>query len=110
MIKLKMAAVCMLFALLSMVAAKGNIISYQKTSDGVSFTLDKGKMFIGIVGDDVIEVKYTHLSIMPHKKSFVVPKPVGFKRSFSVSETPDAILIRTGRLNIKVDRKSPGNT
>src|SRR6476620_1145254 len=106
MTKFPLISKCMLFLLLSISQAKANIISYQKTSDGVNFTLDRGKMFIRIVGDDVIEVKYTNLSAMPEKKSLVVLNTAFFKKSFSVSDTKDAIFITTGRLKIRVDRKT----
>ncbi|MGH2648101.1 MAG: TIM-barrel domain-containing protein, partial [Ginsengibacter sp.] len=106
MIKFKIITVYVFFALVNVCTAKANIISYQKTSDGINFTLDKGKMYIRVVGNDVIEVKYTNLSMMPDKKSLVVSKPVSFKKNFSVSETNDAIFITTGRLKIKVDRKT----
>ena len=65
--------------------AKANIITYQKTKDGVHFTLDKGNMFIHVIGDGVIEVKYTNLSAMPEKKSLVVPDNVALKNNFSVA-------------------------
>src|SRR5690242_10533759 len=106
MIKLQMIAACMLFLLLSLCPAKANILSYQKTRDGVSFTLDKGQLFIHIVGDDVIEVKYSNLAVMPSKESLVVTKTGSFKRSFSVSEMNGAIIITTAKLKIKVDRKT----
>ncbi|MFI5187800.1 MAG: hypothetical protein ACHQF0_13800, partial [Chitinophagales bacterium] len=67
--------------LLLCITAQANIISYRRTGDGVSFTLDKGKMYIHIIGDDVVEVKYTNLSALPDKKSLVVLKPVSFKNS-----------------------------
>jgi alpha-D-xyloside xylohydrolase len=105
MIKLKLLIVFLLFVMLTS-TAQANIVSWQKTNEGVRFTLDKGKMFIHIVGDDVIEVKYTNLSALPDKKSLVVPKEVLFKRSFSVSETRDVVVITTGKLKIKVDRKT----
>jgi alpha-D-xyloside xylohydrolase len=94
------------FALVNICTVNANIISYQKVSDGVMFTLDKGKMYVHIVGDDLIEVKYTDLSAMPDKKSLVVPKAVLFKRSFTLSESEDAILITTGKLKIRIDRKT----
>jgi alpha-D-xyloside xylohydrolase len=74
-----------LFLLFALNKASASIISYQKTNDGVNFTLDKGKMFIGIIGDDLVEVKYTNLSAMPEKKSLVVLHSASFKKSFSVS-------------------------
>jgi alpha-D-xyloside xylohydrolase len=106
MIKLGMITACLFFLLLSFSPAKANIISYQKTIDGVSFTLDKGQLFIRIVGDDIVEVKYSNLSTLPSKESLVVLKTASFKRNFSVTETKDAIIITTSRLTIKVDRKT----
>ncbi|MFI5186923.1 MAG: glycoside hydrolase family 31 protein, partial [Chitinophagales bacterium] len=76
----------------------------------VSFTLDKGKMYIHIIGDDVVEVKYTNLSALPDKKSLVVLKPVSFKNSFSVSATKDAIVITTAKLKIKINRQTQAIT
>ena len=106
MIKFKVIIVYIFFIALGVSKAKANIISYEKSADGVKFTLDKGKMFIQIINDDVIEVKYTNLSAMPDKKSLVVIKPIVSKRNFSVVDTREAIFITTAKLKIRVDRKT----
>lgn len=104
MIKFKLIGTCVLFLLLMVTQARAEIVSYQKTGDGVSFTLDKGMMFIRIVANDLIEVKYTNLAAMPEKKSLVVLNSPSFKKSFTVSDTKDAVIITTGKLKIRVDR------
>src|SRR3954452_22177600 len=94
------------FSMMFSISSNANIISYQKTKDGVNFTLDKGKMFIHVVSDAVIEVKYTNLDALPEKKSLVVLDSVVFKKSFSVSETKDDILIKTSKLIVNVNRST----
>jgi alpha-D-xyloside xylohydrolase len=86
--------------------ANAVIKSYQKTKDGVSFNLDKGKMYIRIVKDDIIEVKYTNLTTLPEKKSLVVLPNVSFKSNYTVTETKGHVVITTGKLKIKVSRQS----
>lgn len=92
--------------LLLFTAADANILSYKKQIDGVSFVLDKGVMFLHIISDDIVEVKYTNLPAFEKKHSLVVLDSIHFKKSFSVSDAGDAIIIITGKLQIRVDRKT----
>ncbi len=96
-----------LFALILLATTtNATVVSYQKLNNGVNFTLDKGKMFIHVIGDGVIEVKYTSLSALPEKKSLVVLDNVALKNSFSVAEKGGNIVVTTGKLMIKVDRNT----
>ena len=95
-----------LFFLLLFTAAGANVLSYKKENDGVRFVLDRGVMFLHLVSDDIVEVKYTTLPAFEKKKSLVVLDSVYFKTTFSLTETANAILIRTSKLQIKVDRKT----
>src|SRR5207302_1272633 len=97
---------CLVPLLLLVSTANAGVIRYQKKSDGVSFTLDKGLMYVRIVGDGVVEVRYTALSAWPQKKSLVVLQPSSMQSRFSVSETKDAVVMTTGKLKITVNRQT----
>ena len=95
-----------LFVLLMCIAAGAEVRSYKTEAGGVSFVLDKGIMMIHIVSDDIIEVKYTSQAAFKNRPSLVVLDSFRFKKTFSVSETKDAIIIMTARLQVRVDRKT----
>jgi alpha-D-xyloside xylohydrolase len=92
------------FLLLLFSAADANVLSYKRESDGVRFVLDRGVMFVRLISDDIVEVKYSILPALENRKSLVVLDTIYFKTAFSVSEAGNAIVIKTRKLQIKVDR------
>jgi alpha-D-xyloside xylohydrolase len=95
-----------LFLSLSCISSQANILSYKQEAEGVRFVLDKGAMFLRIVSDEIVEVRYTSLPGLATKRSLVVLDSVRFSPAFSVSETKDAIIIKTRKLELHVDRKT----
>ena len=90
----------------AMHAAVVSVVSYSKDADGVSFTLDKGRMKVKICKEDIIEVRYTSLPAFLSKTSLVINNEWATIPKFKVDETPDEIIISTSRLKIKVNRKT----
>jgi alpha-D-xyloside xylohydrolase len=90
--------------LLSFNNVKATVITYSRTSDGVTFKLDKGVMKINIFKPDVIEVKYTFLESLASKQSLVVKKDLKNSTSFKISENGNEITITTSRLKVKVNK------
>jgi alpha-D-xyloside xylohydrolase len=91
---------CLFFS--NPVSAK--IQSWQKESDGVSFTLDVGVMKIRVCASDIAEVQYTILPRLQQKLSLVINNRFNPTPPFSVTETASAVVIVTGRLHITVDK------
>jgi alpha-D-xyloside xylohydrolase len=87
-------------------SARASIVSHTKDRDGITFTLDKGKMKVKICKDDIIEVKYTTLSDIPSKTSLVVNNEWATTPKFEIAERSDEIIISTSRLKIKVNRST----
>ncbi len=83
-----------------------SVKSYDKTKDGVSFTLNKGIMKIKICEADIIEVKYSELTAFPSSTSLVISNEWKISPEFKVIETPEEIIIVTSRIKIKVNRQS----
>ena len=80
------------------------VTSWQKESDGVSFSLDVGVMKIRVCTPDIIEVQY---SIQPHiqqRLSLVVNNRFNPAGAFTVSEIGGSVVIVTSRLHITVDK------
>jgi alpha-D-xyloside xylohydrolase len=90
----------------AMHAAMASIVSHTKDPDGITFTLDKGKMKVKICKDDIIEVRYTTLPDIPSKTSLVVNNKWATTPKFEVAERPDEIIISTGRIKINVNRST----
>ena len=85
-------------------SALAAVKSWQKTPDGVSFTLDVGTMKLRVCGPDIVEVQYTILPKMPSRRSLVIDNPFSATPPFTVSETAGAVVIVTKRLRITVDK------
>ena len=84
--------------------------SYQKTSFGVSFNLEKGKMNIFLINDDLVEVKYTNLKELVDKQSLVVETKPSYLKNFSVAENKADIIITTAKLKITINRQTQAIT
>jgi alpha-D-xyloside xylohydrolase len=86
--------------------AKASIISSTKDPDGMTFTLDRGKMKVKICREDIVEIQYTTLRDIPSRSSLVIVDTWEKTPGFQVSERPEEFVISTGRLNIKVSRST----
>src|ERR1700744_6235540 len=85
---------------------RATVKSWQKESDGVSFSLDVGVMKIRVCTPDIIEVQY---SIQPHiqqRLSLVVNNRFNPGGAFTVSETGGAVVIVTSRLKVSIDKST----
>lgn len=80
------------------------IKSFKKDAHGVTFTLDKGLMNIRICRADLVQVKYTMLNALPAENSLVVNNPFNQQVNFAVTPTATDVVIKTGKLIIKVNR------
>ena len=98
--------VILLTSVLAINNSAASVIIYSKTSDGVTFKLDKGMMKINVFKADIIEVKYTLLESLPSKQSLVVNNKWGVTTVFSVSENPNEVIINTARLKVKVNKST----
>lgn len=86
--------------------ARASVKSYHKDDDGVSFTLDKGLMKIRVCKPDIVEVKYTVFEKMPVFNSLVVNNAFKMPSKFTVTHSTNSIDINTGKLIIRVNRKT----
>jgi len=80
-----------------------NVISYLKDTTGVTFTLNQGKMKINVCSNDIVRISYTISSDFAKKLLPVVNKK-WTKTDFIVSEQKDTIIIKTSRIQIKVNK------
>lgn len=78
--------------------AQATVKSWQKESDGVSFSLDAGAMKIRVCTPDIIEVQYSIQPRLQQRLSLVVNNRFSSPSAFTVSEVGGAVVI--------VDRKS----
>ena len=93
-----------LISVFSLQTAKAAIKSYTKDADGVTFSLDKGKMKVKVCADDIIEIKYTMFNDFPQKESLVVNNKWLTKTSFKVTEVNGAVTITTKKLKLVIDK------
>jgi len=100
--KLKLILTLLLICCITIVNA--TVKSFKKDADGVSFTLDKGLMKIRICRADLVQVKYTMLNVFPAENSLVVNNPFNKSVNFAVTQTGGDIVIKSGKLVIKVNR------
>jgi alpha-D-xyloside xylohydrolase len=86
------------------VIAHAAVKSFKTEANVVAFILDKGLMKIRICRPDLVQVKYTILKAFPVENSLVVNNLFNHQVKFAVTQTGDDILIKTGKLIIKVSR------
>jgi alpha-D-xyloside xylohydrolase len=86
--------------------AAASITSYAKNPDGVTLTLDNGSMKVKICKEDIIEVQYTILPKIPSKTSLVINNEWAAAPKFEVMESPEEIIISTGRIKVKVNKST----
>jgi alpha-D-xyloside xylohydrolase len=88
------------------VTAQASVKSYEKVSDGVTFTLDQGLMKVKVCFDNMIEVKYTTLPVFMDKPSLVITNEWKTTPGFIVTENTNEIVIVTANLKVVVNRQS----
>ncbi|SDS67750.1 alpha-D-xyloside xylohydrolase [Mucilaginibacter mallensis] len=93
-----------LISVFSINTANAVIKSYTKDADGVTFSLDKGKMKVKVCTDDIIEVKYTMFNDFSQKESLVVNNKWLTKTGFTVTEGNGAVIIATAKLKLVIDK------
>jgi alpha-D-xyloside xylohydrolase len=96
-----------LFILINIAAVKNAVAaihSYKKTSDGATFTLDKGLMKIKVCSADIIEVKYTMFDAFEKKQSLVINNPWAGKVNFDVTSSGNNIFITTAKLKLGINK------
>ncbi len=93
-----------LISIFSVSTANAAIKSYTKDADGVTFSLDKGKMKVKVCTDDIIEVKYTLFNDFSQKESLVVNNKWLTKTGFTVTEGNGAVIIATAKLKLIIDK------
>ncbi len=84
--------------------ASAKVISYTFDPDGVTFSLDKGIMRVGVCSPVIIRVQYTIFDELPGKKSLVVVNDWKEPAPFKILETPAQYIITTGKLKVKVNK------
>jgi alpha-D-xyloside xylohydrolase len=87
-------------------AVQASVISYEKNSDGITCTLDKGLMKVKICMDNMVEVKYTLLPLFLDKPSLVVTNEWKTTPGFTVTENTNEIIITTAKLKVIVNRQT----
>ncbi|WP_183573549.1 glycoside hydrolase family 31 protein [Mucilaginibacter sp. X5P1] len=93
-----------LISIFSVSTANAAIKSYTKDADGVTFSLDKGKMKVKVCTDDIIEVKYTMFNDFSQKESLVVNNKWLTKTGFTVADGNGAVTITTAKLKLVIDK------
>jgi alpha-D-xyloside xylohydrolase len=99
-------AVLMVGLLVLSVALRASVVSFEKQTDGVAFTLDKGVMKIKICLDNMVEVKYTTLPLILEKPSLVVNNEWKNTPNFSVAQVSNEIVITTNKMKVVVDKQT----
>jgi alpha-D-xyloside xylohydrolase len=104
-LKVKLSLIAITLLLIS-VATQASVKSYEKVSDGVTFSLDKGLMKVKVCFDNMIEVKYTTLPLFMNKPSLVITNEWKKTPVFTVTENNNEIVITTAKIKVIVNRKS----
>ena len=104
---LKFQRVTLVFVLLFLsYTTQAKVVSFNKNTDGISFTLDNGLMKVKICADNMVEVKYTELPVFMDKASLVITNEWKTTPDFTVAETATEVTITTAKLNIVVNKLS----
>ncbi|MFD1257831.1 TIM-barrel domain-containing protein [Mucilaginibacter terrae] len=86
--------------------ASSAILGFKAEADGVAFRLDKGVMKIRILQDDAVQVKYSILNALPVDASLVVNNQFNKPVKYTVMQTAQHIVIKTGKLILQVNRQT----
>lgn len=86
------------------VTAQAKVVSFTRDNDGITCKLDNGVMKVKICLENMIEVKYTALPVLPGKTSLVVTNEWKITPVFTVSENKDEIILTTSKLKIIINR------
>jgi len=86
--------------------ARASIKSYQKSTDGVTFSLDKGLLKVLVRRADIIEIKYTLSAAFETKPSLVVNNSWKTPAPYQVSENKNEVIITTAKLRVRVNKST----
>jgi len=104
---LKFQRVTLVFVLLFLsYTTQAKVVSFNKNTDGISFTLDNGLMKVKICADNMVEVKYTELPLFMDKASLVITNEWKTTPDFTVAENATEVTITTVKLNVVVNKLS----
>ena len=104
---LKFQRVTLVFVLLFLsYTTQAKVVSFNKNTDGISFTLDNGLMKVKICADNMVEVKYTELPVFMDKASLVITNKWKTTPDFTVAENATEVSITTVKLNVVVNKLS----
>lgn len=84
--------------------ASATVKSYKKSTDGVTFSLDKGLMKVLVRRADIIEVKYTIFNVFETKPSLVVNNSWKVPTAYQVAENKSEVIITTTKLKVRVNK------
>jgi alpha-D-xyloside xylohydrolase len=84
-------------------STKFEIVSVRKDRDGISLKMNSGMLKLQVFSETVIRVLYTSENSLPQTKSFsVIAQPT--HTPWRILETSDLVRLRTGALEVRVDR------
>lgn len=76
---------------------------YQKTKDGVVFTIGRAKLKITVRDASIMQVNYTFLDTFPTKRSLIIEDKIWPETPFSVTEENGVAIISTQKMKAKVN-------
>ena len=86
------------------------VVSVQKESDGVRFTLQTGVLRLQICSGSIIRVRYSPAESVPNHPDLVVIKENWPAAKWEMGETNDAITLSTSEIKAVVSRKDSSVT
>jgi alpha-D-xyloside xylohydrolase len=92
--------------MMSNTVVQASVKSYVRDKDGITCTLDNGLMKVKICLDNMVEIKYTSLPVIPDKPSLVITNAWNDVPVFTVNDNGNDIVISTGKLKVIVNRQS----
>src|ERR1700754_4525617 len=84
--------------------AQASIKSYKKSTDGVTFALDKGLLKVLVRKADIIEIKYTLSATFETKPSLVVNNGWKTPVPYQLTENKNEVIITTAKLRVRVNK------
>ena len=85
--------------------APNPVSSFEKTPDGVVLQLETGALRVLVCSDSIVRVTYSPAKSFPDRPEYVVAKTAWAPVPWSVVDSPAAVTISTGRIQIAVNRK-----
>ena len=84
------------------------VVSFQKQTDGLLFSMNTGTLRVQVCSDSIIRIRYSATSDIPDEPDYVVIRKDWPATQWSSEETNDAVTLKTGALKITVSRKDGG--